>query len=205
MAKMAKGARKNGQKWPKCLTCVSDKLRFLASSFLSAPTTYWFFSNACSNFSSWLGLKAVRILFGLRNGSKNSGKWGPEIVNKQLTFKNFQFDQIIAFNFYFDDSLTLFKKDATLNSRVRNNQFRADNFHGNLLNALTPSPRGRFRLSCKSFWGSNSIEYGTRRGSWIFLPDQTNWVQYQKSREYQNILKIPKGFKGSLRLIIKVY
>ena len=64
------------------LTCVSDKLRVLASSFRSAPTTYWFFSNACSNFSSWLGLKAVRILFGLRNGSKNSGKWGPEILRK---------------------------------------------------------------------------------------------------------------------------
>ena len=62
------------------LTCVSDKLRVLASSFRSAPTTYWFFSNACSNFSSWLGLKAVRILFGFRNGSKNSGKWGPRII-----------------------------------------------------------------------------------------------------------------------------
>ena len=61
------------------LTCVSDKLRCLASSLRSAPTTYWFFSKACSNFNSWLGLKAVRILFGLRKGSKNSGKWGPEI------------------------------------------------------------------------------------------------------------------------------
>ena len=28
-------------------TCVSERLRFLASSFLSCPTTYWFFSNAC--------------------------------------------------------------------------------------------------------------------------------------------------------------
>ena len=59
------------------LTCVSDKLRCFASSLRSAPTTYWFFSKACSNFNSWLGLKAVRILFGLRKGSKNSGKWGP--------------------------------------------------------------------------------------------------------------------------------
>ena len=63
------------------LTCVSDKLRCLASSLRSAPTTYWFFSKACSNFNSWLGLKAVRILFGLRKGSKNSGKWGPEKRN----------------------------------------------------------------------------------------------------------------------------
>ena len=61
------------------LTCVSDKLRVLASSFRSAPTTYWLFSKECSNFSIWLGLKDVRILFGLLNGSKNSGKWGPRI------------------------------------------------------------------------------------------------------------------------------
>ena len=68
------------------LTCVSDKLRVLASSFRSAPTTYWFFSNACSNFSSWLGLKAVRILFGFRNGSKNSGKWGPRIIRRNIIY-----------------------------------------------------------------------------------------------------------------------
>lgn len=64
------------------LTWVSDKLRFLASSLRSAPTTYWFFSKACSNFNSWLGLKAVRILFGLRKGSRNSGRWGPAITIK---------------------------------------------------------------------------------------------------------------------------
>ena len=68
------------------LTCVSDKLMVLASSFRSAPTTYWFFSNACSNFSSWLGLKAVRILFGFRNGSKNSGKWGPRIIRRNIIY-----------------------------------------------------------------------------------------------------------------------
>ena len=65
-------------------TCVSDKLRFLASSFRSAPTTYWLFSKECSNFSIWLGLKDVRILFGLLNGSKNSGKWGPRIIRGNI-------------------------------------------------------------------------------------------------------------------------
>ena len=60
------------------LTWVSERLRFLASSFLSCPTTYWFFSNACSSFNNWFGEKAVRIRFGFRNGSKNSGKFGPE-------------------------------------------------------------------------------------------------------------------------------
>ena len=59
------------------LTWVSERLRFLASSFLSCPTTYWFFSKACSNFNSWFGENAVRIRFGFRNGSKNSGKFGP--------------------------------------------------------------------------------------------------------------------------------
>ena len=59
-------------------TCVSDKLSDLASSFLSCPTTYWFFSNACSSFKSWEGEKAVRIRLGLRKGNKNSGKLGPE-------------------------------------------------------------------------------------------------------------------------------
>jgi len=59
------------------LTCVSDKLSDLASSFLSAPTTYWFFSKACSSLSNWLGLKAVRMRLGLRKGRRNSGKWGP--------------------------------------------------------------------------------------------------------------------------------
>ena len=64
----------------------TSKLIVLASSFRSAPTTYWFFSNACSNFSSWLGLKAVRILFGFRNGSKNSGKWGPRIIRRNIIY-----------------------------------------------------------------------------------------------------------------------
>ena len=59
------------------LTWVSDRLRFLASSFLSCPTTYWFFSNACSSFKSWFGENAVRIRLGFRKGSKNSGKLGP--------------------------------------------------------------------------------------------------------------------------------
>ena len=64
----------------KIFTCVSDKLRDFASSFLSCPTTYWFFSKACSSFNNWLGEKAVRILFGLRKGNKNSGRWGPEEI-----------------------------------------------------------------------------------------------------------------------------
>ncbi len=62
-------------------TCVSDKLSDLASSFLSWPTTYWFFSNACSSLSSWEGENAVRILFGFRNGSRNSGRCGPGTEN----------------------------------------------------------------------------------------------------------------------------
>ncbi len=48
----------------------------------------WFFSKACSSFRSWLGLNAVRILFGLRNGNKNSGRWGPEKTNKLERFNN---------------------------------------------------------------------------------------------------------------------
>ena len=59
------------------LTWVSDRLRFLASSFLSCPTTYWFFSKACSSFRSWFGENAVRIRLGFRKGNKNSGKLGP--------------------------------------------------------------------------------------------------------------------------------
>ncbi len=59
------------------VTCVSDKLSDFASSFLSAPTTYWFFSKACSNFNNCDGENAVRILLGFLNGSRNSGKCGP--------------------------------------------------------------------------------------------------------------------------------
>lgn len=56
-------------------TCVSDKFRAWARAFLSAPTTYWLLSNACSNFSNWPGENAVRTRFGFRNGcSKKSVK-----------------------------------------------------------------------------------------------------------------------------------
>ena len=59
------------------ITWVSDKFNNFANSFLSCPTTYWFFSKACSSLRSWLGEKAVRILFGFRKGKRNSGRWGP--------------------------------------------------------------------------------------------------------------------------------
>lgn len=64
------------QRWKKIFTCVSDKFSDFASSFLSWPTTYWFFSKACSSLSSWLGEKAVLILFGFLKGRRNSGSPG---------------------------------------------------------------------------------------------------------------------------------
>ena len=82
------------------LTWVSDKFRCFASSLRSAPTTYWFFSKACSNFNSWLGLKAVRILFGLRKGSRNSGKWGPVKKPKKTINIYSRFDYPIQFKLF---------------------------------------------------------------------------------------------------------
>ena len=59
-------------------TCVSERFKDFASSFRSCPTTYWFFSKACSSFKSWLGEKAVRIRLGFLKGRRNSGNCGPE-------------------------------------------------------------------------------------------------------------------------------
>ena len=70
------------------LTWVSDRLRLCASCFLSWPTTYWFFSKACSSFSSCDGLNAVRIRFGFRNGSRNAGKSGPGIERMLMWLVN---------------------------------------------------------------------------------------------------------------------
>lgn len=55
-------------------TWVSLSCNELANCLRSWPTTYWFFSNACSSCSSWLGLNAVRTRFGflampIRNGN----------------------------------------------------------------------------------------------------------------------------------------
>ena len=58
------------------VTWVSDKFSVLASSFRSWPTTYWFFSKACSSLSSWDGEKAVRMRLGFLKGSRNSGRPG---------------------------------------------------------------------------------------------------------------------------------
>lgn len=71
-------------------TCVSDKFNACANAFLSAPTTYWLLSNACSNFNNCPGENAVRTRFGFLNGcNRKSVETKKKETKKDINYEHF--------------------------------------------------------------------------------------------------------------------
>ena len=69
------------------------RFKLAANCFLSAPTTYWFFSKASSNFSNWFGLNAVLILFGLRYGWKS--RWDPGNIPPIIVYNRQEWEDML--------------------------------------------------------------------------------------------------------------